>query len=298
MDNSRFKFRLDTESPEVEEINLQEEVDDLRIDKLSRRITLMSVLIPLLIGAVITLGFFDIKSRFDKNVSSGTAEVRSLSKALESRFSSLSIRQAKLESLLADKLSELEKTTIALKIRVQKTEQLLNNNISSLKTDEQKIESKLANIDASMAPIRKEIEKMEEKIKAIDSNLAGGITKLSGEFDRTKKDIVKLSAEFNRTKEDIARQNSAKLDKKMFELALKHEEKMIRQKLETLRKSLTDQLENINAKLTAIEQKQGGLTSANPPPAKDTSIKSPAPTDATERPPTSKPGGITEKEIR
>lgn len=297
MDNSRFKLRLDAEGPEIEETGFQEEVDDLRIDKLSRRITLMSVLIPLLIGAVIALGFFDIKNRFDKNVSSGTAEVRSLSKALESRFSSLSIRQAKLESLLSDKLSELEKSTIALKIRVQKTEQLLKNNISSQKNDEQKIENKLAGIDATVAPIRKEIEKIAEQIKAIDSKTASGIKKLSGEFDRTQKDLVKLSADFDQTKEDIAKQNSAKLDKRMFELALKHEEKMVRQKLEILRKSLSDQLESINAKLIAIEKKQGDLTPASPPPANETPIKSPAPTDTGTRPPASEPGGITEKKI-
>jgi len=47
MDDSRFRFSFDEDGPDTEKVVLKNEVDDLRIDKLRRRLTLISFLIQL-----------------------------------------------------------------------------------------------------------------------------------------------------------------------------------------------------------------------------------------------------------
>lgn len=310
MDDSRFRFSFDEDGPDTEKVVLRDEVDDLRIDKLRRRLTLISFLIPVLFGAVIALEYFDIKTLFGKNFTSGNTEVQTLSKTLDSRYSSLSIRQAKLESVFEEKLSQLEKSTIALKIQIQKTEKLVDSKFGSIKTDDKSIEDKIAKIDSSLTPIRKEIDKLAADIKTVDQKLTGDVRKLSVDMKKFSTEAAKLSAdlqkltagmadlniEFDRTRKELSEQTSAKLDKKMFELALKHEERMMQQKMEALQKSLFEKLEGINQKLNDIETRQSLSSSILPkvtePQTSDEPVPPPNPKTV------SRPGGFTEQEIR
>jgi hypothetical protein len=56
---SNFKIRLDDDNPEA---IFKEEMDDLRIEKLSQRLTIMTILVPILIGVILFIAYFDIKN--------------------------------------------------------------------------------------------------------------------------------------------------------------------------------------------------------------------------------------------
>ena len=124
IDSSRFKISFDEKSPDTP---IQSEIEDLRIDKLRQRINLLSFLIPALIGIIVLFGYFDIKNRFEKVAGSGSTNLQTLSKTMESQFSSLSIRQAKLESQLTKNVSKFEKSIVSLKIRLEKADWSLSS---------------------------------------------------------------------------------------------------------------------------------------------------------------------------
>jgi len=94
-DSSKFKIRFDDEGPLDNggtEPPIHEEVESLRLKKLSRKINLFAFLIICLLGLVFAYGYFDVRNRVDNSDISGSSGVQTLSKDLDSKFSSLSIR--------------------------------------------------------------------------------------------------------------------------------------------------------------------------------------------------------------
>ena len=185
-DSSRFKISFDEESPEPQ---IQDEIEDLRIDKLRQRINLLSFLIPGLIGVIVLFGYLDIKNRFENVHSSGTTDLQTLSKTMESQFSSLSVRQAKLESLLTKNTSKFEKTIVSLKIRLEKAEKTIAKNITSSKTGNQKLKTKIAGIDKTVAPIHANIKKLSAEIKAMETEIKALETEIKTLQRKLKKDV-------------------------------------------------------------------------------------------------------------
>jgi predicted nucleic acid-binding Zn-ribbon protein len=280
IDSSRFKISFDENSPDTP---IQDEIGDLRIDKLRQRINLLSFLIPALIGVIVLFGYFDIKNRFEKVYGSGTTDLQTLSKKMESQFSSLSIRQAKLESQLTKNDSKFEKSMVSLKIRLEKAEKTISKNITSSKTGNQKLETKIAGIDKTLAPFKADIRKlaaeikaMETEIKTLQRKLKKDVSTLAGSFKQARKGLDK-SDEINQIKSDISRLSSSKLNKNMFELAIKHEEKLYQQKLNILKKSFNDQLETMRKKMDLIEERQKKLSTKQSGAAKTTTVKPPSP---------------------
>ena len=75
-----FKFNDDDQEPEV---FYHEEIKDLRVEKLSQRVTLISILLPCLIGVAIYFGYRDITGRLTQGQDTGYLEVQKLSRDLD-----------------------------------------------------------------------------------------------------------------------------------------------------------------------------------------------------------------------
>ncbi len=299
-ENPRFKIRFDEDASAVDdESSLQGAVDNLRIDKLRRKTNLMALLIPLLIGTVAVFGYLDLRNRYDKNLSTGSSEVQSLSKALESKFSSLSIRQAKLESLLPEKLAEIENATVALKIKLQQAETLLNNNLKASKSGNQALQERIEDVDKSIAPLQAEMKKLESQITSLEGRVSKELSTLSDGIDKTRKDVKDVlkqasqqaSAALEGRLDDRLEK---KLDKKMFELAIRHQER-----LEQMTTRLSEQVQALQKKVSLLEEQQKasgtrpGLRSE--PASPDQPAAPPAPEKPAER---KTPDGIVEKDLR
>ena len=124
----KFKMRLDKINDEVEEPEdsvVQTEVHELKLEKINQRVTLISILIPVLIVVVLVIAYLDIKQRVVRTEDTGASEFQKLSADLESRFSSLSLRQAKLEEAVAAMTEQNDKNVAALNTRLDKLQQSL-----------------------------------------------------------------------------------------------------------------------------------------------------------------------------
>lgn len=300
-DNSRFKIRFDEDMPAMDAGgDLYREVEDLRLRKLRRKTNLMTILIPGLIGLVLIFGYLDLRNRYDKNFNAGSSEMQSLSKALESKFSSLSIRQAKLESMLPEKLAEIEKATVALKIKLQQAETLLADNMKASKTGTRELQNKIEALTAALAPVKSDVKKIDQQMASIENKFSKELSTLSAGIDSTRAQLLEQTAD---TRADLLKQTTAvlekklnerldtKLDKKMFDLAIKHQEK-----LELMATRLSEQLLSVQKKLSRVEELQSNPAvfrttpqTESTPASRPAVPKSPAP---------GKPNGIIEKDLR
>ncbi len=104
-ENESAKFRI--RSDDNPEAHFQEDNQGLKLDKLSRRLTLITILIPCLIGGILFLVYRDIQMRVGQVSDTGTSKVRTLSKDLESRYSSLSLKHGKFQVGFTKRISSV-----------------------------------------------------------------------------------------------------------------------------------------------------------------------------------------------
>ncbi len=252
--NSGFKFRIDEESPYA---ILKDEVKDSQIEKLSKRITLFSILIPLLIGTVLAISYYDLKNRVSKIYDTESGGVSRLSRDLESRFSSLSIKQAKLEESLEKKFSSLKANLKKTEKRIDETKK----NITSLKTNEDNLDKTLGKFDKTLDPIRKDLGDVKSNIKSIDKRFKQDLAKLAGAVNSANSELVKLietvyetDKEIKRIKREISSQPVGKIDQRALDLRLKKERRSYIKLLIQIREDLESKLAAIQGKLNKIEK--------------------------------------------
>ena len=263
--NSGFKFRVDEESPYA---ILKDEIKDSQIEKLSKRLTLFSILIPLLIGTVLAISYYDIKNRVSKIYDTESGGISRLSKDLESRFSSLSIKQAKLEESLDKKISSIEKDFSSLEANLKKTEKRIdvtNKNIKSLNTSkygmDKDINAALDKFDKTLDPIRKDLGDVKSNIKSIDKRFKRDLAKIAEAVNSANNELVKLietvdetDKEIKRIKRETSSQPVGEIDQRALDLRLKKERRSYIKLLIQIREDLESKIAAIKGKLNKIEK--------------------------------------------
>jgi len=239
-ENSRFKIRLDDETPDV---GFQKKFEDQRTEKLSRRITLVSILIPCLLFVILFVAYIDIKKRVAGMHDTG----ETLSQDLGDRISALSAKHAKLDDLLGEKIDLINKTTSSMQKKINEATIAIKYIRSARKTDNKKFNSSTDKIEKKLESTYRNLEIAASKIKILDSGFKKELAGLSKELDKTRKKLNKLQT-------DIAALSSIKIDKKMFDLALKKEQKIYQQKLSKTSKSLEDKIESIQKSLKKLKK--------------------------------------------
>ncbi len=257
-ENIDFKFSVDEERPDT---ILQDETKDSRIGKLSRRITLLSILITLLIGTVLSVAYFDLRNRIGKISDPETTGISKLSKDLESSFSSLSIKQAKLEDLLNKKISGIENKISSLKAKLRQAGKRIDKTvkqIESLKTGEKDMDKAFGQFEKTLDPIRKDLGKTQSKIKNIDKRFKQDLAKLAGAVNSANNELEKLIESTDNTDKKIKiikGKITGALDKKTLDLQLIKERKSYLKLLLQMRYDLEGKIEALQEKLNDFEKK-------------------------------------------
>jgi predicted nucleic acid-binding Zn-ribbon protein len=299
-DSPKFKIRFDDEGPfdtGGTEPPLQEKVENLRLKKLSRRINLFAVLIPCLLAIVLVFGYFDIRKRFDNIHYSGSSDVQALSKEVDSKFSSLSIRQAKVEALLNNKISAMEKTAARLEKRLDQTEKALSG-VKASTPDKEALADIIAEVEKKLIPINAEVKKLSSELKKLSSDAKTLQDKSDKESAKLSTAVSGLQKEIGMLKADSASLASSRVDKKTLELTIRHEEKFFQQKLNDLEKSLSEKIEALSNQVKALEDKQKQTAAAGATPAAPQPVLAAPPPVESIKPAIPKPGKIIEQELK
>lgn len=294
----QFKMGMDnggTESLYAEERN------DLKLEKLTQKVTIISILIPVLIGVILVISYLDIKSRVTTVQDTGESGVQSLSQNLESRFSSLSVKFAQLEEIFNQKIDKAAQTQLKLQkklIEAEKSIRWLNKIKAGRKTFEQKSSDLETNIEA----IRTDLQTLDSNLSSLNASVKKELVDLVSLVEKSSAAMLALQA-----------QVAEKMDRTETEKAIDAQKKDLVASIEKLGLRLEKQIVLNRQKIAAVKEKVAGRkTTGSAKPAKKTASTAkpaPKPTPTTETapqpvkktekppPPAPKPGEIVEQDL-
>ena len=217
-----FKFGLDQENPDDV---LQVSTEDSRIAKLSRRITVLAVIIPCLIGVALFFLYLDLKGRVIQNQTSGNQSFEVLSQDLAGQIQEISAKLTQMESGVSEKSATAEKRIEDLKNQIGKLE-------SSLK----KTDSNLKKFDTAKAD-KKEQESLADKLAVLSTQLGARnaewddkMAELSTDSGKLEAEIVKFRQDIGQFREDIGDFNTlveTKIDRRTLLLEIDKQQQKI-----------------------------------------------------------------------
>lgn len=259
-DMSRFTIHDVDQEESIPDSIYVADAEHLRIEKLSTRVTLVSVLIPCLLVIVLGIAYLDIKNRVFSTQSTGSMGVQNLSRDLESRFSSLSLKQAKLEKQLAENTKGVETATAALQVNLKKSITELKS-ITDAKADRSALTAASKKSGTAVANLQNEMAALNEAFEKFDEELAGQILRMA---EGLKKDQDRLTAFEN----VVQRLDSEKLSKESMNLALGLErlgwKELIKEKNREVEKKLVAMGKRIDALSQRLDAQANQKVSAPP----------------------------------
>jgi chromosome segregation ATPase len=208
------EFRFESNDQETDEF-YQEEIKDLRIEKLSQRITIMAILLPCLVAAAIFFGYRDLTGRVYRDQDRDNLEVQKLSGQLEALTEQFNEKLNTFSTTLAaydqkfddsmsarlnkinEKLDTIDKNRASLKETLEQTKGNMEK-FNADKLDRKALEDALAKINADLKPLKNELQEfadMRQGIKSITAEIAG----LKNRFD---KDLGSIAADTDKLKKD------------------------------------------------------------------------------------------------
>jgi len=230
-------MRTDDESPDRQ---LRDEAETSQLEKLNKRMTRLSILIPCLLGAILIAAYFNIKTHLSQVNTTGTVGVQTLSKELESKFSSLSVREAALE----ESMGSLKKTTAALEKSADEASTAIRYIRSARKSDNEQTADSVEKMEKTLASMSKNLEKISSDLKSLDQAL----TQKMMDFSETgKNDAAKIRS-------DMAALKTAMIDKKVVDSALKDQRETYQLALRKLASNLEDKIAHLENKLKELEK--------------------------------------------
>lgn len=275
---------IDKPDTEIQASTYHEEINTLKIEKLSNRITIISIIIPCLICAILIYAYLDIKARVvDENLTKQN-QVEKISQQLEEKINELDIKIAKNRFDLDTTLPELDKKNIALQGQITK---FAASKADSKTTNDQfaKLEKRVSNNEAQDKTTLQNIEKINKESQVLFNKnvqqVKDEITLFKEEFDarllelsdyeqqigELRKNLSLLDKKIKRLEQDSIGQ--AKLDEKALELKtdLTSQISRIDRLMDTLNKKLTTNISRLQNDIDLLMKSSSTGSHRVTPPA-------------------------------
>lgn len=262
---SSFKFNGgNDEEPDSEQSIYQEEAKDRRVEKLSHRVTLISIFIPVLIGVIFYIAYREITGRVSQSRDTEAMEIQNLSSQLQENFAKLSAKYSDLEAALTQKLAALEKVDKSMKDSLKEAEETVAK-INATKADKKEHEDAIAKIDSALNPIRQELKTINsvttdlqtqnKELKQQLAALSANLTQISASNEKTLKESAAIhSKELKAIQSDLSLLSERKLDKDALELELLKARKQFQRDLDVTKSAIDKRLASMLRKIKDLEK--------------------------------------------
>ncbi len=303
--SSKFKMRMDDDSSDT---LVQEALTDRRMDKLNSRVTWVVILLPVLVILIIVLTYIDLTQRVLRYHDTGSTEVQALAGNLQDRFSSLSVKQAKIDEIHKEistsvkRVGEkVEKDLGALETRIQQTTETLGQTI----TDGNELKNTLADFKKTLDPIRKDLNTVSAALGNLDKKFQKELTQLNGslaDFNDSMTDLNKRidggDIQRQTLKKEIADLSSKKIEQRDIASALDEEKKIYREMIGLIAKKLDGRLDEIHNEIESLKRTVRAVpdTSEIRVRTEPTAVN-PGSQPANPPPDSAQPGGIVERSL-
>lgn len=236
MDNNEeqnFVFGADDHQPDF-----HHDANDRRLEKLSQKVTILSILIPCIIGILIVFIYLDIKNKVVQVHTTGSSEVNKISSEFSKTISEIKQKNSDIEKNLNTKTGNLEKSLSRLNKSIKKAEK----NISFLTSS--KINKKAVNNE--IATLKKETEALKTSITELTSQ-STKLVKIANELNKRLGDVAVLKSEVERLEIDLAYlkdniiekselSNELKKQKIFYQLELKELSDTVNKKIDSMKR--------------------------------------------------------------
>jgi len=267
-------FKLKMEDG-IEESPTDVNVDDLRLEKVSQRVTFISILIPVLIIIVLVIAYLDIKKRMTHTEDTGTMEFQKLSSDLESRFGNLSLRQAKLEEDLIRFSKNQNQSMANSNVKLDQ----LNKNVDSFQRQfatQKALNEVQSGFDQKNETLGQQINMVAQNVGKVDQQIDQMTQELRTRIAQIGETLAARNQRLEELEQSIMAVDDAKVDKEGLDLKLRLETLKIQQEFKA-------QLDTLNEALMVLSQQVAQLSAqkaaapTTPAKAEPKPVKPPSP---------------------
>lgn len=277
----------------------REELNELHLEKLNNRVTLISILVPILIIVVLVVSYLDIKRKVSTVEVTGNTEYQQLSANAESKFSALSVKFASLEADLNKRVAAMDKSVKSMSSDINRVDASIKQLRSDKSTETaiKKIESELS---AAVDGLQKDLKVMDANLESLDIVVKGQLEKLVGRLNRIDNRLIEQDAQ-------MVTMTAGTVNRETLDSALKQAEERIVQNRGKDIKLLQLSVEDLQRQIEVLSQRttpapsgaaaSGETPTPAPPPAATSKPHVPA---APVKPaaPAPKPGQIIEQPLQ
>lgn len=246
-------FTIGGHGPDNDEMSaaaFRQELNELKIEKLGNRITIISVIIPCLIGAIVWFAYMDIKDRMVDVHDTGQNEVQDVAETLGAKINAMTVDMAKIQHQLETTLKDLESGMA--KLATAKAEK------SEVKVDLARLEKSLSDRESATSKtleneLKKALTATESRVAEIiakTAELEKSLGKQTAELDTA---IQEMTAAIQEGKSGSAALATQIADKEKTMAYLQKELGLVKIKANTLEQTTIDR-KTLDRELARIKQ--------------------------------------------
>jgi DNA repair exonuclease SbcCD ATPase subunit len=282
-ENGQFKMRL---GDDVENAEIPTSVNELRLEKISTRVTIISILIPVLIVIVLVIAYLDIKKRVLRTEDTGSMSVQNLSKDLESRFSSLSLRQAQLEEQLATLTEQNTQSTARIEVKLKELTDSLTT-LSNTAASKKALQSSIADVDKKLNNIGTGLEEVQSRVTAATEQWRKNTEQWEADLNSLRTATASFEVNVDAANKKLGILERTMINKPAMDLALRLEALRIEQNLKSPLDLLQQQVKRLESQVKGLSARQPSTPATTQP----------LPTPGVQVPKTDVPAKIEEQSI-
>jgi DNA repair exonuclease SbcCD ATPase subunit len=243
-DSSDFIIRIDDESPDSV---LQEDSKSKEIKKVNLKIMLSTLFVLCLVAGFLFFAYREIEKKTVQIQKTGISEVEILSKALETRFASISAKNIELEALFSKKILSLEQKISSMQTAIKKKGTEIKR-LEALKVETKELARRLDKLGESVDSIRKDLEKISTAIKTRERKVDAKLSGLSEMINNVKRALKKTRSEFSSLASEV-------ITKEMLDKALENDRNYFRLKINQIAADMEGNFSEIRKKINGIDNR-------------------------------------------
>ncbi len=271
-DKQSFKISLDSKQPQNV---LKAKRENIRIDKLNRRITIVAFFLIVVIAAVAVALYLNMMKKFETINVAGAREIEEVAAKLDTRFSTLSEKlntiqksSGKLETTLTNLEKSYDNKIVPMDefyMVFEQTNKKIKERLSSLekdvkqinqtKPDKNTLTESLDNINESLSQLRTDMKQFQTQMDVMKENYNAELSNMGESLKSLKVSVFRME---NNVKEavDIA---GAGIDPEALNKALEQQKNEYLEKIDDIFKNLQNKqnrLELMEKRIRNLQNEQ------------------------------------------
>jgi DNA repair exonuclease SbcCD ATPase subunit len=274
------EFKFDGDDQESESF-YHEELKDLRVEKLSQRLTLLTILLPCLIAVAIYFGYQNLSGRVSRGHDTESLEIQRLTRELDELSKNFNEKLITFSTTLSIQDKDFGTTIEGRLFAINQNIGELQNNFKSLneelkrdlkknqdtiekliisKADKKSQAVAVEKINASIKPLKKELQKfkaLRQGLKTVSGDIKNLKSTLSKKLEVVTANTEQFGKNFEQLESSLNKLSGKTIDKDELADALALEVLKLRKNLENqLAEAVADlnqRLESLQKEIDAIE---------------------------------------------